>query len=395
MDSYIPALTTIREELTRLIEQANAAKITDFAEKLIARAEQAELAASGSWRGKHANVYYVDLQAPPPSESYLYFKEIKQPYFDTVAIGLMRQPQHETQASIRPENWRLFKSESIFDHIVQDVDVELLATIARECERLFHDKKDRVISGLRLAGRLHGDQLLTDLADEIDGLHIATQTEVIEEQKAKHSNPKIKSNKVADNEVRIPPHIELYAKASWTIDAVVKLKKLEMTTETAIDHLSGLQGLVKDDPSKTEPSGHKIFVGYGHSNAWRRLTEFLEHELSLDPVFFNRGSAVGKIGFDRLMEMVNDAGIAILVMTGDDKLKNGKLHPRLNVVHEAGLFHSRLGNERVIILLEEGCEKFSNIDGITYIPFPKTKISETFKEIEETLRREGILEPEP
>jgi predicted nucleotide-binding protein len=35
----------------------------------------------------------------------------------------------------------------------------------------------------------------------------------------------------------------------------------------------------------------------------------------------------------------------------------------MNVIHEAGLFQGRLGFERAIILLEDGCEEFSNIQG--------------------------------
>ena len=54
----------------------------------------------------------------------------------------------------------------------------------------------------------------------------------------------------------------------------------------------------------------------------------------------------------------------------------GKINARMNVVHEAGLFQGRLGFTRSIVLLEEGCEEFSNIE-----------------EVRKVLEREGILEP--
>jgi predicted nucleotide-binding protein len=57
---------------------------------------------------------------------------------------------------------------------------------------------------------------------------------------------------------------------------------------------------------------------------------------------------------------------------GKFRLEDGKLHARLNVIHEAGLFQGRLGFNKAIILLEEGCEEFSNIHGLGHIPFPKT-----------------------
>ena len=58
----------------------------------------------------------------------------------------------------------------------------------------------------------------------------------------------------------------------------------------------------------------------------------------------------------------------------------------LNVVHEAGLFQGRLGFQKAIILLEEGCEDFSNIDGLGRIGFPKGTISAKFEEIRAVLR---------
>jgi predicted nucleotide-binding protein len=52
--------------------------------------------------------------------------------------------------------------------------------------------------------------------------------------------------------------------------------------------------------------------------------------------------------------MLDDAGFAFLVLTGEDELKEGQLQARMNVVHEAGLFQGRLGFEKAIVLLEEG-----------------------------------------
>jgi hypothetical protein len=39
------------------------------------------------------------------------------------------------------------------------------------------------------------------------------------------------------------------------------------------------------------------------------------------------------------------------------------------------LFQGRLGFDRATVLLEEGCEKFSNIHGLGRIRFPKGNIS--------------------
>jgi predicted nucleotide-binding protein len=86
--------------------------------------------------------------------------------------------------------------------------------------------------------------------------------------------------------------------------------------------------------------------------------------------------------------MLSKSSFAILVITGEDDTGAGKVRARQNVVHEAGLFQGKLGFQRAIVLLEEGVEEFSNMQGIEYIPFKKGAIKETFGDVLATLRRE-------
>jgi predicted nucleotide-binding protein len=66
----------------------------------------------------------------------------------------------------------------------------------------------------------------------------------------------------------------------------------------------------------------------------------------------------------------------------------------MNVIHEVGLFQGRLGIERAIVLLEDGCAEFSNIHGLGQIRFPTGNITSVFEEIRCTLEREGLLPDE-
>ena len=75
-------------------------------------------------------------------------------------------------------------------------------------------------------------------------------------------------------------------------------------------------------------------------------------------------------------------------MTGEDETIDHELMPRLNVVHELGLFQGSLGFSRAIMLLEEGTKEFSNMKGIHQIRFAKGNIKETFGEILATIKRE-------
>ena len=61
------------------------------------------------------------------------------------------------------------------------------------------------------------------------------------------------------------------------------------------------------------------------------------------------------------------------------------------MVHEIGLFQGKLGFPRAIIVREEGVEEFSNIKGLTHIPFKKGKIAEAFAEIDRVLTRERVI----
>ena len=89
--------------------------------------------------------------------------------------------------------------------------------------------------------------------------------------------------------------------------------------------------------------------------------------------------------------MLDAAAIAFLVMTGEDEQADGGLNARMNVVHEAGLFQGRLGFTRAIILLEEDCEEFSNIQGLGQVRFPKGNIRAAFDDVRQIFEREGLL----
>jgi hypothetical protein len=123
---------------------------------------------------------------------------------------------------------------------------------------------------------------------------------------------------------------------------------------------------------------------------WRALQDFLEKRLHLSVEEFNSVSVAGIPTATRLEQMLDTATFAFLVMTAEDETSDGKLHARLNVVHEAGLFQGKLGFKKAIILLEDGCEDFSNIDGLGDIRFPKNNISAKFEDIRAVLEREEL-----
>lgn len=138
--------------------------------------------------------------------------------------------------------------------------------------------------------------------------------------------------------------------------------------------------------------GRRIFIGHGRSPAWRVLKDFIQERLKLEWDEFNREATAGLSTKERLQAMLDQATFAFLIMTAEDERADGTKVARANVVHEVGLFQGRLGFARAIVLLEEGCEEFSNIVGITQIRFPKGQVEAVFEEVRRVLERENVLE---
>jgi predicted nucleotide-binding protein len=110
----------------------------------------------------------------------------------------------------------------------------------------------------------------------------------------------------------------------------------------------------------------------------------------LNVVDFESVSPAGVATTERLSEMLEAAGFAFLVLTGEDEQATGKLNARLNVIHEAGLFQGKLGFRKAILLKEDGCEDFSNVHGLGEIRFPKANVGAQFEEVRRVLEREGM-----
>ncbi|MEG8026515.1 nucleotide-binding protein [Sphingomonas aurantiaca] len=107
---------------------------------------------------------------------------------------------------------------------------------------------------------------------------------------------------------------------------------------------------------------------------------------------FNRVPVAGVTNIARLSEMLDAAAVGFVIMTAEDETSEGRLQARMNVIHEVGLFQGRLGFTRGIVMLEEGCEEFSNVQGLGQIRFPKGRISAAFEGVRLVLEREGLLE---
>jgi Predicted nucleotide-binding protein containing TIR-like domain len=131
-----------------------------------------------------------------------------------------------------------------------------------------------------------------------------------------------------------------------------------------------------------------IFIGHGRSLQWRDLKDHLHEKHGHAIEAYEIGARAGHTIRDILEEMLKKSSFAVLVMTAEDEMASGEYRARENVVHEVGLFQGRLGFGRAIVLIEEGVEPFSNLQGVHQLRYPAGAIAVTYGDVLATIRRE-------
>jgi predicted nucleotide-binding protein len=125
-----------------------------------------------------------------------------------------------------------------------------------------------------------------------------------------------------------------------------------------------------------------IFISHGHNELLKlKLKDFVEHRLKRRPVILAEQPSAGMTVVEKLERISNECSSAIILMSGDDILRDGGARARQNVVHELGFFQGKYGRDRVILLVEEGVELFSNISGIVYIRFDSSNFDAAFESL--------------
>jgi hypothetical protein len=185
-----------------------------------------------------------------------------------------------------------------------------------------------------------------------------------------------------------PPHVSVLADVKSMSAPKAACEALAAVVRRAFSHLERTE----KRRAKAAGIGTNVCIGHGRSKEWKDLKDFIHDRMRLPWDEFNRVPVAGVPNTVRLATMLDSAAIAFLVLTAEDETADGKMQARMNVVHEVGLFQGRLGFTRAIVMLEEGCEEFSNIEGLGQIRFPKNNIRAAFHDVQLVLEREGLVE---
>ncbi len=365
----------IRNELMKLSQRLSAIAVqadnSDFANPVNALLEvagQVDQSWSQSNLGYHANIYCKNFQPPPPGE-----------YFNS------EWGQGTTEV------WYKYSPDKVIEYIKNQAgnpDLDKIQRDANDAICIFEDSKENVNSLLSVFFHNNNDGYIRKLLDDVAELEIPSHDQVLKrffpprQQGTRDSLALNQGFKHAPHQV----FIAQVASLKRPFYAADELSKLCRNAARHIERF--IKGLVSSDQS--QQMRKHVFIGHGHSLLWCELKDFVDR-LGLEWDEFNRISIAGVATTDRLGQMLDSAAIAFLVATAEDETSTGAHVARQNVVHEIGLFQGRLGFARAIVLLEDGCEEFSNIHGLGQIRFSKGNISACFEKVRKVLEREGLL----
>lgn len=328
---------------------------------------------SGSNIGYHADVYYTDLAPKPPGAHFSSEWGIKKRYGGFGSVG----------------EWKEFPREVVITEIYQragNPDLSALRAASLEITPLVESLRADILSILTIASDDTKDTFVKSLLDKADNCQIHNLNEII--QIMIPSGQYMSRDTLALTQGRrAAPHQHVIADMTQLDQASACANELSKIARQSGSHLIRTERRLR----KTGLVGTNVFIGHGRASAWLILKDFIRDRLGLPYDEFNRVPVAGVTNIARLSEMLESAAIAFLVLTAEDEQADGSQRARMNVIHEVGLFQGRLGFSRAIVLLENGCEEFSNIQGLGQIRFPKDNIAAAFEEIRLVLEREGLV----
>lgn len=375
MDDLLDDIVRAARRCERAARQFEAEPIRAMKERLGDAIEQVGLAWSGSWIGYQSRVYTAELRPRRPGESFDSEWGADGGFCDTTR-----------------GQWAEYDFADLSETIkqiagVSDDDWEKIEDVADRVKQSFDEARSELLSTLDAILVTHDEPPLRDVRKSIGDL----KSHVTSSQLVRTLAPRqymSRDGRAINEGLKVPPHISVHVRLAEKLSFGKQAEELAKHARYVASYLQKRHKMKGNSVARTDG---KIFIGHGRSAVWKDLKDFVQDRLRLPWDEYNRESTAGRSTKERLEEMLDGASFAFLVMTAEDERADGKKQARANVIHEVGLFQGRLGFERAIVLLEESCEEFSNITGITQIRFPAGNISAKFEDIRLVLERERIL----
>jgi hypothetical protein len=374
MSNLAAELRAIHDELLSTAQVLDKPDILKPLDLLEDTANEVGKSWSHSWLGYQSRVYYGGLEPPPPGAHFSSEWGLQRIYSMGSRGDWVEFPQGAIEAEIRRR--------------AGDPDLSKALAASEKVRLLFEQRRDDIISILRTAKGKHDDQFIEKLVEEAEKAKAFAEAEFI--AYLRPSGQMMSRDAIAVTQgLWAPPHILVLVEALSIKAPKLACESLANIARRAFSHIERTD----KNQAKADRIGTNVFIGHGRSKEWKDLKDFIKDRMRLPWDEFNRVPVAGIPNTVRLSTMLDAAEIAFLVLTAEDERADGRLQARMNVIHEAGLFQGRLGFTRAIVMLEEGCEEFSNIAGLGQIHFPKNDIKAAFHDVQLILEREGLIEP--
>ena len=392
---------------------------TSELDALIEAADNVGKSWSGSWLSYESTIYNRDFQ--PTDEVYKRGSE----------------PQYGLYGARIGPDWQTYSFNSVQQYINEKVgnpSINRFSGDVKEATKAFKRVKSSALSFVYENFVTESDRFIQSWVGKIDGLEICAESDFIEfqrslnqqaskDQNSSENKPNINmfrrrrntlgirvvtsqvdNLKAIEEDIKIPPHITILAKALATRhpfdsckalnEQILKLAHHIQNIEKTIlkkdgseyqtdmeDNISSLEANsdriepLGESPDTPRTFGDKVFIIHGRDDGVKGDVALFVRDLGLKEIILDRQPNEGLIAIlDKFEREAKKADFAIALLTPDDvgapKDETNSLKPRArqNVVLELGYFWGRLGRKRLCVLYKEGVELPSDMSGIVYVP---------------------------
>lgn len=151
--------------------------------------------------------------------------------------------------------------------------------------------------------------------------------------------------------------------------------------------INNIRKAPKSQSMDTNSQKKKLFIVHGHNKLFLEEIKNFFLKNNYHPIVLNEKIAGGSYTLiEKLERNSENIGLVVVLFTSDDigkkNTSNEQFSPRArqNVVFEMGYFMGKIGRDNVLVISDDESKAyFSDISGISYIPFENWKIRLTME----------------
>ncbi len=226
------------------------------------------------------------------------------------------------------------------------------------------------------------------------------------------SRPKLVASEVVPLLVRLKQTLlQVFGAKAPIVQSFEALRKLAVASKLSTSELGeriseleefvrfleatgGASSLVPCSRSSLAPTTKNVFVIHGKDELnMHRLCGILRNECGVTPVVMSAKPGMSRSLSDKFEKEASTCSFAFALFTLDDivSVQGGTYgQARPNVIYETGWFIGRLGLKRIVLLLQDGVEMHTDLQGVSRIHF-RDDVSEKFLVIQQELRAGKLI----